>query len=420
MEHAIIALFLFFFSLEILTEFALNELNLRYVQARQKEKPPELFANKIAANEYERSAAYTVAKGRFQRWATIYQAAIVLAVLFGGVLPLLDRAAASLEGAVALSGYAHGVFFCFGVGLLFSTAGLVTDAYSTFALEGRFGFNKTSLRLYLIDRSKALLLAIALGVPFLWIVLWLMDVTGPWWWVWAFLFVTVFQLVMIIIFPTVIAPWFNKFEPLKEGEWRTRILELAERVGFQTSGIHIMDGSTRSSHSNAYFTGIGKSKRIVLFDTLIEQMSIDQGLAVLAHEMGHYKMKHIQRVLAIQAIFSLLGLFVLSLLLDFRPLYTAFGLEPSHHAALVLFSLLAGPFTFVLGPLLNRISRKHEYEADRFAVMTLRDPKPMEEALVTLTLKNLANLTPHPWYSAYHYSHPSPTERIAALRHCAG
>jgi STE24 endopeptidase len=131
-------------------------------------------------------------------------------------------------------------------------------------------------------------------------------------------------------------------------------------------------------------------------------------------------MKHIQRVLAIQAIFSLLGLFVLSLLLDFRPLYTAFGLEPSHHAALVLFSLLAGPFTFVLGPLLNRISRKHEYEADRFAVMTLRDPKPMEEALVTLTLKNLANLTPHPWYSAYHYSHPSPTERIAALRHCAG
>jgi STE24 endopeptidase len=219
-----------------------------------------------------------------------------------------------------------------------------------------------------------------------------------------------------VVFPTFIAPWFNKFEPLKQGEFRDRILALADQVGFKTSGIYAMDGSKRSSHSNAYFTGIGKSKRIVLFDTLIEQMTIDQGLAVLAHEMGHYKMKHIARMLIVQTVFLLLGLFVLSLLLDFAALYTAFGLTPSHHAALILFSVLSGPVIFYLGPLMNVLSRKHEYEADRFAALTLRDGRPMEDALINLTVKNLSNLTPHPWYSAYHYSHPTPVERISAMR----
>ena len=178
-----------------------------------------------------------------------------------------------------------------------------------------------------------------------------------------------------------------------------------------------MDGSKRSSHSNAYFTGIGKAKRIVLFDTLMQQMTTDQGLAVLAHEMGHYKMKHIRRMLVIQTVLLFFGLYILSLLVDYRPLFSAFGLEnPSNHAALVLFGLLSGPVTFYLGPLMNLLSRKHEYEADRFAAVTLRDGKSMEEALINLTIKNLSNLTPHPWYSAYHYSHPTPAERIRAIR----
>jgi STE24 endopeptidase len=247
----------------------------------------------------------------------------------------------------------------------------------------------------------------------------LINATGSFWWLWAFLFITLFQLLVIVIFPTFIAPWFNKFEPLQEGELRTRILALAEQVGFKTSGIFAMDGSKRSSHSNAYFTGIGKSKRIVLFDTLLDQMSIDQSLAVLAHEMGHYKMKHIQRMLIVQTVFLLVGLYVLSWLLDWQPLYAAFGLTPSHHAALVLFSLLSGTMTFFLGPLMHLLSRKHEYEADRFAALTLRDGKAMEGALIDLTVKNLSNLTPHPWYSAYHYSHPTPAERIRAIRQCA-
>ena len=171
------------------------------------------------------------------------------------------------------------------------------------------------------------------------------------WWIWVFGFILAFQLLMIVIFPTFIAPWFNKFEPLREGELRDRILALAKQLGFKTSGIYTMDGSKRSAHSNAYFTGLGRSKRIVLFDTLLEQMTIDQGLAVLAHEMGHYKMKHIVRMLLVQTLFLLIGLYLLSLLLNYAPLFSAFGLERSNHAALVLFSLVSGPATFYLAPL---------------------------------------------------------------------
>jgi STE24 endopeptidase len=222
---------------------------------------------------------------------------------------------------------------------------------------------------------------------------------------------------MVMAYPALIAPLFNKFEPLPEGELRSRILRLAGDVGFKTNGIFSMDGSKRSAHSNAYFTGIGKAKRIVLFDTLIAQMTVDQGLAVLAHEIGHYKLKHIRRMLFVQTLFLFFGLYILSLLVNYRPLFSAFGLEnPSNHGGLVLFSLLSGPFSFYLGPLINRLSRKHEYEADRFAVKTLHSSGPMEEALVNLTVKNLTNLAPHPWYSAYHYSHPTPTERVHAIR----
>jgi STE24 endopeptidase len=342
---------------------------------------------------------------------------LVLIVLFGGLLPFMDRFSQDLGGKWSSISYAQGLIFCFGVALVFSIVSLPTDLYSTFKLEARFGFNKTTWRLYLTDKLKGFLVATLIGLPFLFVVLWLMEATGSYWWIWAFFFVSGFQLLMVIVYPTFIAPLFNKFDPLPEGELRNRILRLAEQVGFKTNGIYSMDGSKRSAHSNAYFTGISKAKRIVLFDTLIAQMTIDQGLAVLAHEMGHYKLKHIRRMLVVQTVFLFLGLYVLSLLVDYRPLFTAFGLDhPSNHGALVLFSLLSGPFTFYLGPLVNRLSRRHEYEADRFAVETLHNPRPMEEALVALTVKNLANLTPHPWYSAYHYSHPTPTERVGAIR----
>jgi STE24 endopeptidase len=420
MEQLIVALFLVFFALEFTIEFILNELNLRYVRARWAEKKiPDFFQGKISSSEYEKSIQYTLAKGRFERWAEIYGRCITLVVLFSGLLGWLDRFAGGLGHRLSLGLYGHGILFCLGVGLVFAIAGLPTGLYSTFVLETKFGFNKTTIGLYITDKIKALILGLVIGVPFLLIILWLMDAMGRFWWIWAFVFISGFQLLMIVLFPTLIAPWFNKYEPLKDGEFRDRILALAEQIGFKTSGIYSMDGSKRSAHSNAYFTGIGKAKRIVLFDTLIEQMTVDQGLAVLAHEMGHYKMKHIRRMLIVQTVFLFIGLYILSLLVDYPPLFSAFGLSPSNHAALVLFSLLSGPATFYLGPLMNFLSRKHEYEADCFAALTLRDGKPMEEALVNLTIKNLSNLTPHPWYSAYHYSHPTPTERIDAIRQCA-
>ena len=417
MEQLIVGSFLALFALEFLVEFTLNELNLRHVRARWAARDiPDSFRAKIQSADYDKSVQYALAKGRFHRWTDLYARALLLAVLFTGLLPLFDAFSSTLANRFFPMARTHGIIFCLAVGAIFSIAGLPADLYATFGLEARFGFNKTTVRLYVADKLKGLLLGLVIGVPFLFVILWLMEVMGRYWWIWTFVFISCFELLMIVIYPTFIAPLFNKFEPLKDGDLRNRILKLAEQVGFHTSGIYSMDGSRRSAHSNAYFTGIGKAKRIVLFDTLIEQMNIEQGLAVLAHEMGHYKMKHIRRMLVVQSLFLFVGLSILSLLVEYRPLFSAFALQPTSHAALVLFSLLSGPFTFYLAPLMNLLSRRHEYEADRFAAVTLQNGKPMEEALVNLTVKNLSNLTPHPWYSFYHYSHPTPVERIEAIR----
>lgn len=418
MERVVAGLFLVFFFLEFLVELILNELNMAWVrkQSAQSGVPP-FFSGRVTAEDYRRSVEYTLAKGKFQRWTGLYSRLITLVILFGGVLPFLDRVAQDVGGNFSPSTQATGIVFCLATGFLFSILNLPTDLYATFVLEHRFGFNKTTWKLYLADRLKGFLLSIVIGIPLLFGILWLMNIAGPYWWLWVFLFIFVFQILMLVIYPTLIAPLFNKFEPLKEGELRDRILALANQVGFKTGGIYVMDGSRRSAHSNAYFTGVGKTKRIVLFDTLLEQMTADQGLAVLAHEMGHYKMKHVRKMLIVQSIFMLVGLYILSLLVNYEPLFRAFGLEqPSNYGALVLFSLLSGPATFYLTPLLNFLSRKHEYQADRVATKVMKDGKSMEEALINLTVKNLSNLTPHPWYSAYHYSHPTPMERIRAIQ----
>lgn len=420
MEQSILTIFLALFALQLAIEFGLNELNLRQLSARVAQNAiPEAFRGKIAPEDYAKSIEYTATNGRFHRWSEIYGSTILLVVLLSGLLGVVDQWAGQWSSISALGRYGQGIIFCCAVAVIFTLTGLPAELYSIFGIEAKFGFNKTTFGLYFTDKLKGLVLSLVIGVPFLLVVLWLMDIMGRSWWLWAFAFMSVFQLLMIVIFPTFIAPWFNKFEPLKEGELRDGILALAEQVGFTTSGIYSMDGSKRSAHSNAYFTGIGKAKRIVLFDTLIEQMTTAQGLAVLAHEMGHYKMKHIRRMLLVQTVFLFGGLYILSLIVDYPPFFAAFGLALSNHGALVLFTLVSGPFTFYLAPLMNRLSRKHEYEADRFAALTLRDGKPMEQALINLTIKNSSNLSPHPWYSAYHYSHPTAVERITAIRQLA-
>ena len=417
MANLIIGIFLTLFILEFVVEFILNELNIRHVRKKTAARAvPEFFQGRINEDDYKQSARYTLAKARFQRWSEVYGRVVILFLLFAGLLSLLDDLIIAMLPQSLFSSHIRGMLFCLGVGLIFSLASLPIDLYSTFGIESRFGFNKTTLSLYFSDKLKGVDSGNSDWRPFSIVVLWLMQATGEYWWLWAFVFITLFQLLMIIVFPTFIAPWFNKFEPLASGELRERILALANQIGFKASGIFLMDGSKRSAHSNAYFTGIGKARRIVLFDTLVEQMTVDQGVAVLAHEMGHYKMKHIRRMMIVQSVILFIGLYILSRLVNYEPLFTAFGVQPSNHAALVLFSLLSGPFTFYLAPLMNLLSRKHEYEADRFAAITLGNGKPMEEALINLTLKNLSNLTPHPWYSAYHYSHPTATERIGAIR----
>lgn len=418
MERLVVIVFLSLIALEFLVELVLNEINMRHVRKEgEKEKIPDLFQDKMSSEDYRKAVDYTLAKGRFERWAGVYGAIVTLFVLFGGALPYLDRISQDLSSRFSPGTQSTGILFCVSTALIISVLSLPPELYYTFVIEERFGFNKTTFQLYLADKVKELLLGIAIGVPFLFGVLWLMEGTGPYWWLWAFFFIFGIQFLIAVIYPTLIAPLFNKFEPLKEGELRSRILALAEQVGFRTGGIHVMDGSRRSAHSNAYFTGIGKTKRIVLFDTLIEQMTVDQGLAVLAHEIGHYKMKHIRRMLVVRGIYLLAGLYILSLLINYEPMFRAFGLEkPSNYGALVLFGLLSGPATFYLAPFMNRLSRKHEYEADRFAVTTLKDGKSMEGALIDLAVKNLSTLAPHPWYSAYHFSHPTPAERIGAIR----
>src|SRR3970040_1974262 len=218
MEQFVVSLFLIFFALEFIVEFILNELNLRHVRARRAHQDiPEFFRGKLSADEYDKSVEYTLAKGRFQRWSEIYGRVITLVILFGGVLSFFDQFAGLVAQQFSLGVYGQGIIFCLAVAVYFTVAGLMTDLYSTFALEAKFGFNKMTLGLYLTDKLKGLVLGLLIGVPFLFVILWLMQATGSLWWIWAFVFISVFQLVMIVIFPNFIAPWFNKFEPLTEG-----------------------------------------------------------------------------------------------------------------------------------------------------------------------------------------------------------
>ena len=417
MESFIVWLFLAFLVTELIIESLLNEANMRHLEQQWREgRLPELFAGRISHETHEKSVRYALARGRFARWSAVYGVALTLLVLFGGVLPWVDSLARGVGSFVPVP-QAAGLLFCLVIGGFFSLMSLPLKVYATFVLEERFGFNKTDVRTFVTDRLKGAALAVALGAPFLLGVLWLMTATGAYWWVYVFGFVFAFQGLMMVVYPTLIAPLFNRFSPVADDSLRDAIAELAQRVGLRTSGIYTMDGSKRSGHSNAYFTGLGKAKRIVLFDTLLQQLDRRQLLSVLAHELGHYKMRHVLKNLGLSAIFLLAGLWVLSVLLDYPPLFRTFGLaEPAHYTALVIFSLISGPFTFWLAPFMNHISRRHEYEADGFAARLLKDGKPMEEALVALTVNNLSNPMPHPWYSAYHDSHPTTVERVHAIR----
>ena len=293
MESIIAWLFLAFLATELAVESLLNEANMRHLGRQWREgRLPELFAASISRETHDKSVRYALARGRFARWSAGYGTGLTLLVLFGGVLPWVDSLARGVESFLPVP-EAAGIVFCLAVGGVFAVMSLPLRVYSTFVLEERFGFNKMDVRTFVMDRIKGAALAVVLGAPFLFGVLWLMKATGAYWWVYVFAFIFAFQCLMMVVYPTWIAPLFNRFEPVADDSLRDAIADLAQRVGLRTSGIYTMDGSKRSGHSNAYFTGLGKAKRIVLFDTLLQQLDRRQLLSVLAHELGHYKMRHV-------------------------------------------------------------------------------------------------------------------------------
>jgi STE24 endopeptidase len=306
--------------------------------------------------------------------------------------------------------------FLFAVGFGISMPGLPFDWYGQFRLEERFGFNTTTQRTWWLDRLKGLVLAVVLGYPLLVLILKIVEWMGARWWLWAWGAMLAFQLLMLVLAPVLIMPLFNKFTPLPEGSLRERLLKLAERTSFVAKSIQMMDGSKRSRHSNAFFTGFGRFRKIVLFDTLIQQLSEPELEAVLAHEIGHYKKKHIPKMLAFSALSSLAAFYAVSVLANEAWFYRAFGFEPGNIApALLLFGLLAGVVTFWFSPLAHWWSRRYEYQADAFAAEVMNEAQSLVGALRKLNEKNLSNLTPHPLYSGFYYSHPTLLERERAL-----
>jgi len=409
--HGILLLYLVFFFLEYFWDLALSLLNLGHVR-KNAGAVPRTFAGVIDSETYERSVSYTLARGKFGLLAGAISAAALLAVVLSGCLGIVDDAIRTLP----IHPYLQGVLVIAVISFAFGILALPFSLYSTFSIEARFGFNRTTPILYFVDTLKGLAISAVIGIPVLLGLFWFMDKTGSLWWIWAFGAMSVFQIVMSILAPLVIAPMFNTFTPLPDGELKDAIVALSKKLGFRTRGIFVVDSSKRSRHSNAYFTGLGRAKRIVLFDTLVSSSTKEEILSVLAHEIGHEKMNHVKKGIAASLALSLVGFWIISLLLPYLPLYQAFGFHrASYHAILILLAFCSGPFTFFLQPLFSIWSRRHEYEADRFAVQAVGSAAGMISALLRLTRENLSNLTPHPLYSFFHYSHPTLAERIAAL-----
>lgn len=392
-------------------EFWLSGLNRRYVLAHAG-AVPEGFRDVVDEPTYKKSVDYTLAKARFGNVEEAYGTIVLLVILFSGVLSLIFRFFAHHWGMSAWSMAA----FLFAVGFGMALPGLPFDWYGQFRLEERFGFNTTTQKTWWLDRVKGVLLAAVLGYPLLTLILKIVEWAGAMWWLWAWGAMLVFQLLILVLAPVLIMPLFNKFTPLPEGNLRERLLKLAQRTSFIAKSIQVMDGSKRSRHSNAFFTGFGQFRKIVLFDTLIQQLSEPELEAVLAHEIGHYKKKHIPKMLVFSALSSLVGFYLVSLLAKQEWFYRAFGFEPGNIApALLLFALLAGVVTFWFSPLAHWWSRRYEYQADAFAAEVMNEPRSLIGALRKLNEKNLSNLTPHPLYSGFYYSHPTLLERERAL-----
>ena len=396
----------------VIVEFAVdvvyNLLNL----AALKPDAPEGLQDVYEPDEYRRSQEYTRVTTRFGLVTSTFKLALFLAFWLLGGFNALDLWVRDLDVHVVVEGLVY-------LGVLFAAYSVVTlpfGVYATFVIEERFGFNKTTWPTFIADRLKGLVLLVVLGGPLLAALLAFFEYTGSLAWLYAWGAVTLFILAMQFIVPTWIMPLFNKFAPLEEGELRRAIVDYARSVDFTIDNILVMDGSKRSSKANAFFTGFGKSKRIALFDTLIENQTVPQLVAVLAHEIGHYKMKHILQGMVLSIAQMGIILFLLSVFLESGGLYDAFFMDASSvYTGLVFFGLLYTPIEMVLSVAMQAISRRHEYEGDRFAVETVSEPGRLIDALKKLSAENLSNLAPHPFYVVLNYTHPPLQQRVQAI-----
>ena len=398
--------------LRLIAELVLASLNRAEVRRHAGTPPPAVAAIMDEAT-YAKSVAYTLEKSRFGVLTGVFDTLVLALVVFGGVLPFLFSHIVGWGGPDSIW---TRVLFILAAVMLLGLPSLPFEWWEQFRLEQKFGFNKSTPGLWVSDKVKGALLAVAIGFPLLWVLLWLVQWTGATWWIWGFAVMFGFQLLMMILYPKLILPLFNKLTPLPEGDLRSRLMALGERTGFKASTIEVIDGSKSSGHSNAYFTGFGRFRRIVLFDTLIAQLTPEELEAVLAHEIGHYRRGHIPKLIAVSAAMMLGGFAAIAWLARSLWFNTAFGFPPGEIApSFLLFALLSGIVTFWFAPLGNVLSRKFEYEADAFARDAVGGPSPMIGALRKLAQKNLTNLTPHRWFSGFYYSHPTLVEREAAL-----
>ncbi len=396
----------------LLADFVLNLVADNLNLAAVKDEIPPSFKDVFDPDKYRQSQSYLRVNTRFGQVVGTIDLLILLIFWFCGGFAFMDRWARSLGWGPVVTG----IVYILALAGLKAAVGQLPGLYHTFVIEERFGFNKTTLATWIKDRIKGLGLALVLGVPLLAGVLAFFQYAGAFAWLWCWGLVTLFSLVVQFVAPTWIMPFFNKFKPLEEGQLKDAIMDYARSIGFSLDNIFVMDGSKRSSKSNAFFTGFGRHRRIVLFDTLIENHTSEELVAVLAHEMGHYRLRHIIKMMGIGICQAGVLFYLLSFFIHAQALFDAFYLEqPSIHAGLIFFGMLYAPIDFFLGLIVQNLSRVHEYAADHFAVTTTGHRRPMIDALKKLSVHNLSNLTPHPFYVFLNYSHPPVLQRIEAI-----
>ncbi len=403
--------FLFALLVSIGLKFWLARRHAAYVQSHR-DQVPEEFSSAVSLAAHQKAADYTLAKLKVQAAENLLELFVLFYFTLGSGIALLDRCLSQFE----LGSIVHGTALILSAMFSIAVLELPLTIYQTFVVEEKFGFNRTTVKQFLKDLGLQTALVLALGAPLLALILWVMESAKQSWWLIAWAILMGFSLFMSWAWPTLIAPLFNRFTPLEDAELKARIQRLLERCSFQSQGIFVMDGSRRSGHGNAYFTGLGKHKRIVFFDTLMQALEPEELEAVLAHELGHFKRQHIVKLLLVNCGISFLGFALLSWLAEQSWFYQGLGVpRPSTGAALLLFLLIAPVFGTFLRPLLAAVQRKYEFEADAFAASLTR-PKALICALVKLYRDNAATLTPDPLYAAFHYSHPPAAIRIAHLK----